>query len=251
MTERLRNWIPACAGMTSLLLVSCTVGPDYRRPDIDLPKDFGVAQSAAALPAKWWSLFNDPVLDRLVDEALAANRNLRVAAERVEEARAQLTIARAALWPDAGVEGKVSKQRVSGLTVGAGLPANAPLQTDTRRLVLTAAWELDFWGKFRRATEAARAELAASEAGRDAIRNSLTGDVIRAYFELQAIDRRREVALRTLDAQRQSFDMHKVRYDAGAVSELELRQVEAERAAAEALVPRLEQQRVSQEGVLA
>src|SRR5205085_4506184 len=182
MTERKRYWAPAYAGVTSLLLVSCTVGPDYRRPDVDLPKDFGVAQSAAALPAKWWALFNDPVLDRLVDEALAANRNLRVAAERVEEARAQLTIARAALWPDAGVEAKASRDRISALTAGFGLPPGVPLQTDTRRLVFTAAWELDFWGKFRRATEAARAELAASEAGRDAIRNSLTGDVIRAYF---------------------------------------------------------------------
>ena len=122
MTERKRYWAPACAGVTSLLLVSCTVGPDYRRPDVDLPKDFGVAQSAAALPAKWWALFNDPVLDRLVDEALAANRNLRVAAERVEEARAQLTIARAALWPDAGVEAKASRDRISALTAGFGLP---------------------------------------------------------------------------------------------------------------------------------
>ena len=106
-------------------------------------------------------------------------------------------------------------------------------------------------GRLRRWARGDFYPLTPSEAGRDAIRNSLTGDVIRAYFELQAIDRRREVALRTLDAQRQSFDMQKVRYDAGAVSELELRQVEAERAAAEALVPRLEQQRVSQEGVLA
>jgi len=120
-----------------------------------------------------------------------------------------------------------------------------------RRLVLRASWELDFWGKFRRASEAARAELAATEAGRDAIRVSLVGDVIRAYFELQTIDRRRAVASNTLESERRSYELQKVRYDAGAISELELRQVEAARAGAEALVPRLEQLRVAQEGVLA
>jgi multidrug efflux system outer membrane protein len=235
--------------VATLLLASCAIGPDYKRPDVDLPKDFGVAQSAAALPAKWWSVFNDPVLERFVDEALAANRNLRAAAERIEEARAQVTIARAAEFPDAGVQANASRRKQSALA--AGLPPDVPLQSDTRRLVLTAAWEVDFWGKYRRATEAARAALAASEAGRDAIRASLVADVIRGYFELQAIDRRRDVALLTLETHRKALELQKVRYDAGAVSELELRQIEAERANAQALVPRLEQQRLSQEGALA
>src|SRR5438477_4917049 len=248
MIER-RNWAPAFAGVTAVLLASCSIGPDYRRPDVDLPQGFGVTQSTAAIPAKWWSVFNDPVLDRMVDEALAANRNLRAAAERIEQARAQVTIARAGEFPDAGVQANVSRDKLSAFA--AGIPAGVPLQTDTRRLVLTAQWEIDFWGKYRRATEAARADLAASEAGRDAIRNALAGDVIRGYFELRAIDRRLTVAADTLTTQRKSYELQQVRYDAGAVSEMELRQVEAERAAAEALVPRLEQQRVSQEGALA
>ncbi len=235
--------------LAALLVGACAIGPDYKRPDVDLPKDFGIRQSSSAIPAKWWSVFNDPVLDRMVDEALAANRNLRAAAERIEQARAQVTIARSSEFPDAGVQANVSRKKLSGLA--AGLAPNVPLQSDTRRLALTAAWELDFWGKYRRATEAARADLAASEAGRDAIRNALVGDVIRGYFELQAIDRRLAVAADTLSAHRKSFELQKVRYEAGAVSEMELRQVEAERASAEALVPRLEQQRVSQEGALA
>jgi len=235
----------------ALAVASCAIGPDYKRPDVDLPKDFGVTQSAAALPAKWWTIFGDPVLDRLVDEALAANRNLLIAAERVEQARAQFVITRADQIPSVGIEGKAQRQRLSGLTAGLGLPPDVPLQTDVRRLVLRASWELDFWGKFRRATEAARADLAASEAGRDAIRASLTGDLIRAYFELQAIDRRRAVAATTLESERRSYELQKVRYEAGAISEIELRQVEAARAGAEALVPRLEQQRVAQEGVIA
>jgi multidrug efflux system outer membrane protein len=237
--------------VTSLLLASCTIGPDYKRPEVDLPKDFGVVQSAAGVPAKWWTVFGDPVLERLVDEALAANRNLLIAAERVEQARAQFVITRADQLPSVGVEGRAQRQRISGLTAGLGLPPDVPLQTDVRRLVLRASWELDFWGKFRRASEAARAELAASEAGRDAIRVSLVGDVIRAYFELQTIDRRRAVAETTLESERRSYELQKVRYDAGAISEIELRQVEAARAGAEALVPRLEQLRVAQEGVIA
>ena len=132
MIER-RNWAPAFAGVTALLAVSCSIGPDYRRPDVDLPQGFGVTQSTAAIAAKWWSVFNDPVLDRMVDEALAANRNLRAAAERIEQARAQVTIARAGEFPDAGVQANVSRDKLSAFA--AGIPAGVPLQTDTPRLV--------------------------------------------------------------------------------------------------------------------
>ena len=100
-----RIWAPACAGVASLLLVSCTVGPDYKRPDLDLPRDYGVTQSSATAPQKWWSVFGDPVLDRMVDEALAANYDLKAAAARIENARGRLAIARAPLTPDVGIRG--------------------------------------------------------------------------------------------------------------------------------------------------
>jgi multidrug efflux system outer membrane protein len=189
------------------------------------------------------------VLERLVDEALAANYDLKAAAERIEAARGRLAIARAPLTPDVGVQGTISRDRASQLGA-APIPADY-LETKTHRLALVASWEPDFWGKYRRASEAARAELAASEWGREAIRASLIGDVIRGYFALEALDKRLEVALRTLETREQAFSMQKVRMDAGVVSELEYRQIESDLRGAQALVPAIRQFRVRQEGALA
>jgi multidrug efflux system outer membrane protein len=237
------------AALLVMLLTACTVGPDYERPVMELPKDYGVLQSPVPPAQKWWTVFGDPVLERIVDEALAANHDLKAAAERIENARGRLLIARAPLTPDVGVRGTVSRDRASQLGA-APIPPDY-LETKTHRLELVASWELDFWGKYRRATEAARAELAATEAGRDAIRASLIGDVIRGYFALEAIDRRLEVALRTLEGREQAFSMQKVRLDSGVVSEFEYRQVESDLRGAQALVPALRQARIRQEGALA
>jgi len=244
-----RSWAPACAGVASLLLVSCTVGPDYKRPDLDLPRDYGVTQSSATAPQKWWSVFGDPVLDRMVDEALAANYDLKAAAARIENARGRLAIARAPLTPDVGVKGSVSRDRASALG-SVPIPPDF-LETKTHRLELAASWELDFWGKYRRGSEAARAELVATEAGQEAIRLSLIGEVVRGYFALEALDRRLDVAERTLTGREKALEMQKVRLDAGAVSELEYRQVESDLLGARALVPALRQLRIRQEGALA
>jgi multidrug efflux system outer membrane protein len=233
----------------ALLVAGCTVGPDFKRPEVDLPQDLGVVQSPAPAPERWWVLFNDPVLDRLVDEALAANRDLRAAAERVEQSRAQFVIVRAEQSPNAGIEANRSRDHASSQG-----PFPLPpefIDTNQYRLVLRASWEIDFWGKFRRATEAARAELAASEAGRDAIRASLIADVVRGYFTLQALDERMATVERTLETRDKAFELQKLRLDAGVVSELEFRQVESDLRGAQALVPVLRQARVNQEGALA
>ena len=233
----------------AMLVAGCTVGPNFARPDVDLPKDFGVAQSSAAAPQRWWTLFQDPVLDRLVDEALAANRDLKAAAARIEQARAPVTIARASLGPDAGVE--ATRERTRATQLGSiPLPPDA-IVTNDNKLLLRFSWELDFWGKYRRATEAARAELVASEAGSDAVRVSLVGEVVRGYFTLQALDRRLEAIERTHDGRQRALELQKLRLDAGTVSELEYRQVEADLRASAALVPQVRQARLRQEGALA
>jgi multidrug efflux system outer membrane protein len=234
--------------LLAMILAGCTIGPDYKRPEVDLPKDFAAPQSAQPAPERWWVVFSDPVLDQLVDEALAANRDLKAAAERILQARAQFAITRSAEWPDAGIEASRSRSRTSQRT-NIPLPPDA-IESNDNRLVLRAQWELDFWGKYRRATEAARADLAATEAGRDAIRSSLVGDVTRGYFALLALDRRMEVAQRTLASRDKSLELQKLRYDAGVVSELEYRQVESDLRGAQALVAVLRQQQVRQEGAL-
>jgi multidrug efflux system outer membrane protein len=233
----------------TMLLAGCTVGPNYARPDVDLPKDFAVAQSPVPPAERWWEMFNDPVLNGLVNEALAANRDLKAAAARIEQSRAQVTIARAAQFPDAGIDASASRSRAS--TLGAvPLPPDFVTTTD-HRLVLAVSWELDFWGKYRRATEAARAELLASEAGADAVRSSLIGDVVRGYFALQAIDRRMVALELTLQSRVKSLELQKMRFDAGIASELEYRQVESDMRTTEVLIPLTRQQRVIQEGALA
>jgi outer membrane protein, multidrug efflux system len=235
--------------LLAMLLAGCSIGPNYTRPDLDLPKDFGVAQSATPPSERWWALFNDPVLDRLVDEALAANYDLKAAAERIEQGRAQLRIVRGDQLPSVGVD--ASSTRAHASTLGSfPLPPDF-VETTDHRAVLRLSWELDFWGKYRRATEAARAELLASEAGRDAVRASLIGDVVRGYFALQALDRRLDTVERTLVSRSKSLELQKLRLDAGVVSELEFRQVESDLRQAQALVPTIRQLRARQESALA
>ena len=235
--------------VAAFVVSSCAIGPDYKRPDVDLPQNLGLAQSPNPPAERWWTLFNDPVLDALVDEALAKNRDLLGAAERIEQARAQLGITRAAQWPSAGVEATRSRDRSSQL--GSFPIPPEFVETNTNRLVLRAAWELDFWGKYRRATEASRADLAASVAGRDAIRASLVADVTRGYFALRALDRRLAELQRTLEGRQQSLGLQKLRYDSGVVSEVELRQEETALRSTEAAIPATRQLLVQQEGALA
>ena len=233
----------------ALALGGCTVGPNYVRPEVDLPKDFGVPQSVSATDAKWWTVFGDPILDQLVSEALAANRDVRAAAQRIEQARAQYGIARADQIPAAGIEGERSRTRASERAGGFQLPPDA-IETNTNRLVVRASWELDFWGKYRRASEAALAELFAADSSRDAVRASLVADVVRTYFAVRALDRRIELVARTLEGRRKALELQQLRYDAGVVSELELRQVESDMRTTEALVPLARLERTRQEGAL-
>jgi multidrug efflux system outer membrane protein len=233
----------------AMLLAGCTVGPNYARPEMDLPKEYRAAQASVPAPERWWTVFNDPVLDRMVDEALAANRDLRAAAERIEQARAQVRITRGEQFPSVGIEAGKSRAKASALG-SVEIPPDF-LTTDNHRLVLRFSWELDFWGKYRRASEAARAELLATEAGRDAVRASLIGEVVRGYMNLQAIDRRIDVTERTRLGRAKSLELQKLRLDAGVVSELEYRQVESDLRTTEALVPVLRLARTRQEGALA
>jgi multidrug efflux system outer membrane protein len=237
------------AATLTALLAGCTVGPDYERPPVELPGNLGVSSAQTAVPDQWWKVFNDSVLDALVAEALDANRDLKAAAERIEQARAQFTITRSDQFPQAGVQ--AIKTRDKATAMGAfPLPSDA-IYSDTNRLVLRASWELDFWGKYRRATEAAKAELAGTEAGRDAIRNTLIGDVVRGYFALRALDEGAAIAERTLVGRSKSFELQQLRYDSGIVGELELNQVRSDVEGARALIPLIYQRRIRQEGALA
>ena len=239
-------------GSLAVFLAGCTLGPNYERPPVDLPPDLGVGQQVGdprAAPERWWTLFNDPVLDALVAEALAANRDLRAAAARIDQARAQYSVTRAEQWPTAGIQGERSRTRASEVAGGFQLPPES-IETDTYRLVLRASWEVDFWGKYRRTTEAAFAELFAVDSAHDAVRASLVADVVRAYFAIRALDRRLGEVERTLQGRAKALELQQLRLDAGMVSELEFRQVESDMRTTEALIPPTRQERLRQEAAL-
>lgn len=254
-TGRVLNGSLALAAL--LLLAGCAVGPDYRRPTLELPATWSAASGSAgaATPAnqsgeRWWSLYGDPVLERLVDEALLNNANLQVAAARVLEARAIAGSTDANLYP--AVSATLGGNRTQSSLEGAfPRPATLPRIQNTYRGTLDVSYEIDFWGKFRRASEAARADLLAAESSRDAVRLSLTAQVAQQYFALIAADAQETVARRTLKTRGESLEMIRKRLEVGAISEYDLRQVDAEEAVARVQLAATTQNRDRAESALA
>jgi len=237
------------AALSSTLLAGCfTLGPDYRRQTVDVPDAWPEPMTTASVPAEWWRGYQDPVLDAMIQEALGHNADLRLAIARVDEARASLGVARADQWPGVSANGSASRNRASEDSALA-LPGTDPIYNNVRA-TLDASYEIDFWGKYRRATEAARAELLAIQFNRNAVRLALIADVLRGYFNLRSLDAQVAITKRTVSTRLASLSLQRERFAAGVASELELRQVEAEAAAAQALLPALETQLARQETAL-
>ncbi|HWA12892.1 MAG TPA: efflux transporter outer membrane subunit [Burkholderiales bacterium] len=246
----MRSRLPAAAFLAALLAGCMTVGPDYKRPPTDVPEQWpGTPAQGAPVPADWWLAYNDPVLNRLVDDALLNNLDLRQAVARVAEARAALGITRADRYPGVTAQAGASRNRTSENSILA-FPGVDPEYSDYRAS-LNVGYEIDFWGKYRRATEAARAELLASRFNRDAVRLTLVTDVARGYFALRALDAQVEVTRRTISSRLASTALQRKRFEAGLASEFDLRQSEAEAAQAQALLPTIESRQAQQETALA
>ncbi|HTN42926.1 MAG TPA: efflux transporter outer membrane subunit [Nitrospiria bacterium] len=237
------------AVLPAALLSGCiTVGPDYHRPKIDVPDRWPAEKTEAAVPVRWWDSYNDPVLDAMVDEALAHNSDLALAVARLDEARAQLGVARADQFPGVAAGAGASRNRISEKSP-LFFPGFDPTFNDLNASV-SASWEIDFWGKYRRATEAARADLFASASNRDAVRLALIADVARGYFNLRSLDAQIAVTRQTVKTRLDSLELQRKRFEAGVASELELHQVEADAYSAQALLPFLENQLAQQETAL-
>src|SRR5947209_2262861 len=224
--------------LAALLLVGCTVGPDYRRPQVAVPPDFrglatdtpGGAESLGDIA--WWKIFQDETLQSLIRTALAENYDLRIAAARILEARAQVTIVRSAQFPD--VSASASAPYVS-------LPGDrAPLQsreTFSPLGTFDLVWELDLWGRLRRATEAARAQLLASEDVQRFVVTTLVSDVATAYFQLRELDLELEISRRTLTTRQEAVRLVTLRYQGGVAALIDLRQAEVLLYTAAATIP--------------
>ena len=236
----------------ALLLSGCTVGPNYKRPTVAVPPTNrglapdGTAQTEAATlgDQKWWDIFQDEQLRTLIHTALQQNYDLRIAASRILEAKAQLAITRADQFPTASAGAGIADVRTAQSKF---LPA---FETSTGQATLAAAWELDFWGKFRRATEAARANLLASEWARQEVVSTLVANVAAAYFQLRALDLELEISKRTFDSRQESLRLTQILANGGATSLLDVRQAEQLVFTAGAEIPALEQQIEQQENSL-
>lgn len=227
-------------GLIGGLLSACSAGPNYRKPEVEIPTEYrGATQqtlpdSHSLGDVKWSEVFKDEQLQELIRTALAQNYDLRIAASRVLQARALLGITHADQLPTIGGEVSASNQRIPA---SGPIPAieSSPAQVD---LVLT--WEADFWGKYSRATQAARAELLAGEWSRRTVTTSLVADIATAYFQLRELDLELEIARRTVKTREQSLKLVQLQEQEGTTSMLEVHQAEQLVHTAAGQVPDLE-----------
>lgn len=213
-----------------LVLGGCIVSRvPIDKPALPLPTALpAVSTPASPVADRWWSVFGDATLDTLMDEALAHNADAALAAARVLESRSALRQANSNRSPGVSIEGNAARRFDSVL---AGQSPDPGVARDSFSAQGVVTYELDLWGRYARASEAARARLLASEFDRDAVRLSLTGDVARGYFSLIAARQQLDRARETLAARRESVDLEKIRYEAGESDEATLRRTEAEAAA--------------------
>ena len=240
----------AAVAFVVVLLAGCTVGPNYHRPDISTPASF---RSPSPLPAgeaasladfKWWEIFKDQQLQELERTALAQNYDLRDAVARVDAARASLGIARSNQFPNFAASGEIDTIRISrnGQTP---LPkALVPNQNRTfgQATLELLSFEVDLWGRLRRATEAARANLLAADENRKAVVTTLVGDVAAAYFTLRSLDYQLDISQRTLATRRESLRLIQSQRTGGVATLLDVRQGEELVYTASETIPELQQQ---------
>ncbi len=244
--RRTLGWLCLCG-----LAGACTVGPSYHTPALEVPAAYRVELSAVSVAedVDWWRGFDDPVLDRLVREALRNNRDVRIAAARIDEYEARLAGARAAGLPVVGYSGTRTRQQIT--EVGPQpLPRGIDSRSATATALASASWEIDLWGRIRRATEAARADLLATREARRGVVLSLVTEIARGYVQLRNLDSQLDITRRTLALRAEGVKLFETRFAGGVISEVELRQVQAEYQSAATRIPDLEQAIAQQENAL-
>ena len=228
---------------TLLLASACAVGPDYQKPEVEMPEAwrFEYSDNQKIVNTPWWKQFQDPVLDGLIQAALESNRDVRIAAARVEEFAARVDIARSGFYPQIGYQGDASRNKISDDSLS-NLPPGTPSVSDNFQATLNVGWELDVWGKIRRATESARASLLSAEEGKRTVILTLVTSVATSYVELRALDRRLEIARETLESRYETLELFQLKFEGGVISQLEVAQVRSEYEQAAVSIPSLERQ---------
>jgi outer membrane protein, multidrug efflux system len=230
------------------LLAGCTVGPAYHRPDVPVPANWSNTpeshESLANLP--WWDLFTDTELQGLIRTALDQNKNLLLAAARVDEFRANVGIVRANQFPQLQATASAARTRLA--TAGTSfVPSGVTPEFNVFSLAGDLSYQTDFWGLYRRATEQARANLLATEQARLNVVISVVSGVAQAYFQLRQLDLQLEIARRTVVSFQDSLRLTRIRFEGGVASELDVRQAQTAVYSATSQIPLLQQQIVQQE----
>jgi len=218
------------------------LGPDYNRPDVDVPESWRLTLEKATAVANvpWWEQFQDPILNQYVQTALEKNKDLKIAVAVVDEYYARLGVTRSDLFPQLGAQGAGARIRSST----SFLPSSQGVDRDFNASVLAfnLSYELDIWGRIRRATEAARAELLGQEDAQRAVILTLVSSVASTYIEMLELDKRLEIAKQTLNSYEESLKLIRLRFIGGVTSELEVKQAESQVESAAAAIPQIETQ---------
>jgi outer membrane protein, multidrug efflux system len=245
-----------------LLVAGCKVGPNYKRPMVATPPayrggqppDIDTGASASLGDQKWSEVFQDPVLADLVSEALRQNFDVRIGSERVLEQEAQVGITRAQQFPTVGVGGTYTALRLPDGVVGSNNSGSGNNNTPTSfyggGVSASAAWNLDFWGMYRRQTEAARATLLATTWAQRATQTQVVQGVVAAYLQLRSLDEQLEITRKTIDSRQESLQLTQTLEQGGAASLADVRQAEELLYAAQANIPFLQQQIEEQENAI-
>ena len=240
------------AVLSGALLGGCAIGPNYTRPVVAEPATFRgqvTAEAASFADAPWWEAFQDPALKALIAEAIRQNYDVRIAAARVQEARAFLKVARSALVPAVDYNAAAGRARIP--LGGLNLPNGIDHRTDDFFAgAVTMSWELDIWGRVRRSNEAARATLLATEDAQRGVWLTLVSDLAQSYFELLALDVQLQIARDSTQAYRGTYDIFLDRLKFGTASELETSRALGALGVAQATIPQLESDIVAKENAI-
>jgi NodT family efflux transporter outer membrane factor (OMF) lipoprotein len=228
--------------LATSLLSACTVGPDYRKPDVALTAAYHAPATIVPAQAQWWTRFNDPMLNGLVDQALAQNMDIAAAAARISQARGLAKAAGAALLPTVGAGASAERDHTSLQTPfgAASRELGFPRDYSLYQAGAQASWEIDLFGGLRRGREAAQADLASTIAHADAVRLSIAAETVDAYLQLRGLQARLAVAQGQLQTERQLVDLVRQQSDQGVASDLSLNRSLGEQQGIEASIPPLQ-----------
>jgi len=235
--------------MVAICLAGCMMGPDYKRPTIDTPMSFRYEPKEVAETANtdWWKQFNDPVLDQLITEALANSKSVKIAAANVDQAAGLLMTTRADLFPQVNYSASNTRERSSENNIS---PAPLKNPFNSRQILGGVTWEIDLWGRIRRLTEAAQAELFASDEARRGVILSLVAEVATSYIQLCALDEQLAIAKRTLKTYGDSVKLFELQHKFGQVSRMTVEQSRTSYETAAATIPQIEVQIAQTENAL-